>query len=270
MGVRFLLDKPWLVFVTVCIALFTVAMLGYRLARSTHINEDSHHHEHITSLREGLFILLSLLLGFTVAMILPRFDQRTQLVVDEASAIGTTILGAEMLPEPQRAKALELLREYVSVRREFPKQTLLDRPALDRQTQRTKALQQQLWQQLFAEKREADPAVVQTYIKPLSGMFEVAEKRLAALENRVPLTVWLIIFLVALFQSFAIGYSLKRVFWFSLVMTPLVVAVVMALLVDLDSPHTGSIGIEQNSMERLANDLTGAKESTPPEARRHP
>jgi hypothetical protein len=256
MEVRFLLDKPWLVFVTVCIALFISAVLGYRLAWSTHINEDSHHHEHITSLREGLFILLGLLLGFTVAMVLPRFDQRSQLVVDEANAIGTTMLGAEVLPEPQRGRALELLREYVAVRRDFATQTLLDRPALDRQTQRTKALQQQLWRQIVAIKQGTEPAVVQIYIKPLSGMIEVAEARLAAFENRVPTTVWLIIFLVAVFQSFATGYSLKRRFWFSLVMTPLVVASVMALLADLDSPHAGLISIRQNSLERLARDVT--------------
>ena len=67
-------------------------------------------------------------------------------------------------------------------------------------------------------------------------------------------TLWLIIFLVAVFQSFATGYSLKRRFWFSLVMTPVVVAVVMALLADLDSPHGGLITIRENSMQRLAND----------------
>src|SRR5271154_3451867 len=128
MDVSFLLDKPWLVFVTVCIALFMSALLGYRLALSTGVNEDSHHHEHITSLREGLFILLSLLLGFSVAMILPRFDQRTQLVIDEANAIETTMLGAEMLPEPERGNSLELLRDYVAVRGDFAGQTLLDRP----------------------------------------------------------------------------------------------------------------------------------------------
>jgi hypothetical protein len=53
---------------------------------------------------------------------------------------------------------------------------------------------------------------------------------------------------------------LKRSFWFSIVMTPLVVAAVMALLADLDSPHTGVIGIEQNSMERLAHDASGAEQ----------
>jgi hypothetical protein len=68
---RFLLDEPWLVFITVCIVLFTSSVVGYRLALSTRINEDGHHHEHITGLREGLFVLLGLLLGFTVAIVLP-------------------------------------------------------------------------------------------------------------------------------------------------------------------------------------------------------
>jgi hypothetical protein len=258
--VRFLLDKPWLVFTTVCIALVTSAMLGSRLALSTRVNEDSHHHEHITGLREGLFILLSLLLGFTVAMVLPRFDQRSQLVIDEANAIGATMLRAEILPEPQRSKTMALLREYVVVRHDFASQTLLDRRALDRETQRAKVLQQQLWEEMVAAMHRNPSVVVVTYLQALNDMIDVAEKRLAAFENRVPTTVWLIILLVAVFQSFTMGFSLKRRFWFSLLMTPLVVAVVMALVADLDSPHTGLIGVNQNSMERLLHDVTDAKQ----------
>lgn len=253
MDVRFLLDKPWLVFVTICLVLVASALFGYLLASRTRINEDSHHHEHISSLREGLFILLGLLLGFSVAMVLPRFDHRTELVVDEANAIGTTMLGAELLPEPQRGQALQLLREYAAVRLEFSEQTLQDLQTFGRYRQRTKALQRQLWQQIVAGQKP-DTALVQTYIKPLTGMIEVGEARLAAFENRVPVTVWLIIVLVAVFQSFATGYSLRRKFWFSLVMTPLVVAVVMALLADLDNPHGGLIRIQQKSLERLSND----------------
>ena len=125
----FLLDEPWLLSVAVCIALITSSVLGYWVAVSTRINEDSHHHEHITGLREGLFVLLGLLLGFTVAIVLPRFDDRRQLVIDEANAIGTTALRAETLPEPQRDRTLELLREYVVVRRDFARETLLDQAA---------------------------------------------------------------------------------------------------------------------------------------------
>jgi Protein of unknown function (DUF4239) len=259
MDVSFLLDKPWLLFMAVCIALFTSAVLGYRLAVSTRINEDSHHHEHIGATREGLFILLGLLLGFAVAMVLPQFNQRNQLVVDEANAIGTTMFWAEMLPEPQRGKAVDLLREYLVVRRDFARQTLLDRPGLDREMQRTKALQRQLSQQMAAVTQQNQTLVVVKYSQALNDMMGVAERRLAAFENRAPKTVWLIIFLVAVFQSFATGFSLKRRFWFSLVMTPLVVAVVMALLAELDSPHTGEIGIDQGSMARLVHDITDTK-----------
>jgi hypothetical protein len=248
--VRFLLNNPWLVFVTVCAALITSATVGHRVAWVTQVNEDSHQHEHITGLREGLFILLSLLLGFTVAMVLPRFDERTHLVVEESNAIATTMLRAETLPEPQRSRTVELLREYVIVRRDFASQTLLNRPALDRETQRTKALKRQLWQVMLTAVQQSPTVVVTTYLQSLNAMIDLAEKRLAEFENRVPTTVWLIIFVVAVFQSFTIGFSLKRRFWFSLVLTPMVVAIVMALVADLDSPHTGMIGIRQNSMER--------------------
>jgi hypothetical protein len=249
----FLLNEPWLLFVAVAVALFGSSLAGYRLAVATRINEDAHHHEQINSLREGLFVLLGLLLGFTIAMVLPRFDERRQLVVDEANAIGTTALRAEMLPEPERSKSLELLRQYAVVRRNSattgPEQSL----------QPTKALQTQLWQQIVAVTQKSQTAVTAAYMLTLNETIDVSEKRLAAFENRVPKSVWTIIVIVAVFQAFAGGFSLKRKLWFSLLAAPLVVAVVMALIADLDSPHTGLIHVEQNAMERLDKD-TGAKQ----------
>ena len=248
----FLLNQPWLLFLTVAMLLFASSAAGYGLSLVTHINEDSHHHEQLTSLREGFFVLLGLLLGFTVAMVLPRFDERRQLVIDEANAIGTTMLRAEMLPEPQRGKTLELLRQYAVVRRDSaivgPQQSM----------QSTKALQAQLWQQIVSVTQQSQTAVIAAYIQTLNDAIDISEKRLATFENRVPKAVWLIIAVVAIFQAFAAGFSLRRRFWFSLVMTPLVISVVMALIADLDSPNTGLIHVEQNSMERVVKDATGA------------
>jgi hypothetical protein len=249
----FLLNEPWLLFLVVAVALFGSSLAGYQLALTSRINEDSHHHEQINSLREGLFVLLGLLLGFTVAMVLPRFDERRQLVVDEANAIGTTMLRAEMLPEPERSKSLELLRQYAVVRKDFA----TVRP--ERSLQPTKALQTQLWQQAIAVTQTSQTAVIATYILTLNETIDVSEKRLASFENRVPRSVWMIIVIVAVFQAFAGGFSLKRKLWFSLLAAPLVVAVVMALIADLDSPHTGLIHVEQNAMERLVKDV-GAKQ----------
>jgi hypothetical protein len=244
----FLLDEPWILFMIVCTVLITAAVLGYRLAFSTRINEDSHHHEHITGLREGLFIFLGLLLGFTVAMVLPRFDQRRDLVNEEAGAIETLILRTQILPEPERGKVMELLREYVVVREGFARNTLLNQAALNKEIQHTAALQEQLWQQVIAVTRDNENAVMASYMQSANNAFNVADKRLAVFEKRVPKTVWLIIFVVGAFQSFVTGYSLTRKFWLSLVVTPVVVALVMALIADLDSPRSGLIRIEQTSM----------------------
>jgi hypothetical protein len=248
-----LLNQPWLLFVTVAVLLFASSVIGWGVSLVTRVNEDSHHHEQINSLREGLFVLLGLLLGFTVAMALPRFDERRQLVIDEANSIGTTMLRAEMLPEPQRSKSLDLLREYALVRRD----SAMTGPA--QAWPKTKALQAQLWQQLVSVTQQNQTAIVATYVLTLNDTIDVSEKRLAAFENRVPRAVWIIIGVVAIFQSFATGFSLKRRFWFSLVLTPLVIAVVMALIADLDTPQTGLIRVEQKSMDRLVNDVTGAK-----------
>ena len=250
-----LLHEPWIFFVVVAVVLFVSTFLGYRLASATGVNEDTHRHEHIAGLREGLFVLLGLLLGFTIAMVLPRFDQRRDLVAEEAHAIGTAWLRTKMLPEPQRSKSIQLLRKYVDVRKDFAGETLGNPAALNRTIQQTNTLQEQLWEQAVQVTQQNQTAVVAAYVQALNELIGVSEKRLAAFENRVPEAVWIIILLVATFQSFITGYSLKRKVWLSLIVTPLVVAIVMALIVDLDDPHTGLIRVEQNSMNRLANEV---------------
>lgn len=248
----FLFNEPWLLFLAVFLLLCGSSAIGYRLAFATHINDVSHHHDEIRGLRDGLFVLLGLLLGFTIAMVLPRFDQREELVVKEANAIRTTMLGAEMLPEPQRGKTLEVLREYVGVRHSFANVTLVNRTSFNRNLERTRELQDELWQQIVGVTRENQSAVISAYARSLSDMINMAELRTAVFEHRVPKEVWIVILLVAVFQTFVAGYNLKQRFWLSLVITPLVIAVVMTLIADLDSPRKGFIQIEQNSMERLA------------------
>lgn len=252
---KLLLHEPLFLFACVSVVLFLSTLVGYRLALATGINDDSHRHEHIAGLREGLFVLLGLLLGFTVAMVLPRFDQRRDLVEEEAHAITAAWMQTQVLPEPQRSKSQQLLRQYVGVRLQFGGTTLGDPSRLNRVIEQTKALQEQLWEQFLQVAQQNQTSIVAAYERALADMVGVSEKRLAAFENRVPEAVWIIILLVAAFQAFITGYSLKRKVWLSLVVTPLVVAVVIGLIADLDDPHTGLIHVEQNSMNRLANDI---------------
>jgi hypothetical protein len=60
--------------------------------------------------------LLAFLLAFTFGMAASRFDNRKQIVLQEANAIGTTYLRTDFLPESLRQEARDLLREYTALR----------------------------------------------------------------------------------------------------------------------------------------------------------
>jgi hypothetical protein len=55
--------------------------------------------------------------------------------------------------------------------------------------------------------------------------------------------------------SLIVGYSMRRRFLLAMLVVPLTVAVVLTLVTELDSPRSGFIQIEQQSMERLQLDL---------------
>ena len=94
------LDHPFLLAMCLFVLLMAVVDTGFRLAVLTGANLDDDSREQIAASRDSLGILLSFMLGFTLAMALPRFDLRKHLVMEEANAIGTTSLRAGLLPEP--------------------------------------------------------------------------------------------------------------------------------------------------------------------------
>ena len=72
--------------------------------------------DNISTLEGAVIGLLALMVGFTFAMALSRFEARRDAILAEANAIGTTALRARLLPEPRRKEVLGLLRDYVKIR----------------------------------------------------------------------------------------------------------------------------------------------------------
>jgi hypothetical protein len=106
----FLLDQPFLFTPFLFFVTLLVVEAGYRLSVRRAVNEEAPIHEQIVNARDALRLLLSLLLGFTLAMALPRFDQRRQMIVGEANSIAATYLRAQLLPAEEkgsRAGAVE-------------------------------------------------------------------------------------------------------------------------------------------------------------------
>jgi hypothetical protein len=251
-----LFDEPWVLFGVLFVVLLVLVEIGHRIGLRLAVDTDEVRHEQLVGARDGISVLLSLLLGFTLAMALARFDERKRLVVDEANAIGTTSLRAQMLPEPARGKMLSLLREYVDARIGFSKAGL---QAADFQQSlaHTKELQNEMWQQSVEVARQSPTTITSIFVQSLNESIDLSEKRLAMLENRVPTAIWVMLALISLLTCLTVGLTVRRRFWFVMVLPPLMIAIVMALIADLNSPRTGTIQIGRESMERVRQDLKG-------------
>jgi hypothetical protein len=103
----------------------------------------------VPTLESAMLGLLALIIGFTFAMALSRFEARRAAVLNEANAIGTTALRARLLPKPHRAEVLKLIREYVQIRVDIVRSghSLAElRTVVDR----SNVIQEALWQQAKA------------------------------------------------------------------------------------------------------------------------
>ena len=95
---EYVFDYPWELGLILAIVLAFVLDLGRRCARYFKIEDVPQRKEQMGTIRDGLFILVSLLLGFTLTMAVSRFGERRSLLVEEAVSIGTTYLRAATLP----------------------------------------------------------------------------------------------------------------------------------------------------------------------------
>jgi hypothetical protein len=256
------LDHPWLLSLGLFVLLTATVEAGFRLAVLTSPDIDEERRQQIAASRDGLGILLSLLLGFTLAMALPRFDLRKQLVMDEANAIGTTkssrrcLAGSTAKPGPHTATCICSGKAGVFAGRSGESQ-------LTAAIERIKALQSSLWQQAEESARKSPTPMTALFVASLNDTIDLSEKRLTALENRIPLTIWLTFMFIALLTCLMSGYGQRRRFWLIAVVSPLMIAIVMGLIADLDSPRSGFLRVDLRSLDRLAQDLAKDAPASP-------
>lgn len=249
------LNHPWELGLILFVLLALALELGRRVAVLSRLHEDPNRKDQMATIRDGLFLLVSLLLGFTLALASPRYAERHALLIEEAISIGTTYLRAGTLPQTYREHSQRLLREYADARLDLGNAGL-DSTRLDETTDRSKRIQEELWRDAAAVSQIDRTPVTAVYIESLNETIDLHEKRIAALENRVPQSVWLLIISVSVIAVFTRGLTISSRFWVTLILIPFTIAIVVALIADLDTPSSGLIRLDQRAMERLKVDVS--------------
>lgn len=253
---EYVLDHPWELAFLLGIALAFVLDLGRRAAVRYQIEQAAQRKEQMGTIRDGLFILVSLLLGFTLTMAVSRYGERRSLLVEEAISLGTTYLRASTLPQPYQDHSKELLRQYVDTRLELDDNVGINASRFNETVSRAKRLQEDLWLDAATVAQNDRTAITAVYLNSLNETIDLHEKRVAAFENRIPQSVWLLIISVSLIAVFTRGSTLAARFWLTLILVPLTIAIVVGLIADLDAPSRGLIRLDQRAMQRLKADIS--------------
>ena len=219
--------------------------------------------DNVAALESAILALLALMIGFTFAMALTRFEARRAGVLREANAVGTTALRARLLPEAERSATLKLLREYVQLRLDVSERTLSE-TELRAHIQRSDTLQAALWQQARTMAAK-DHGMVPTglFIQSLNEVIDIQAERLDAYRNRLPVVVVLGLFGIAAIGGGLSGYSAglggqrTRPPIYIVVM---LIAAVIVLILDLDRSHEGFIRVSQQSLKDVAVTLNAIPE----------
>ena len=205
----------------------------------------------------AVLTLLGLLLGFTFAMAVSRHDARRQLVVQEANAISTTALRARLLPEPQAANAGRLLREYVALRIEAHRETQFSQ----RFTALRKSsadLHERLWNEAVAAAAKQPTPITASFIASLNETIDLEATRIAAKRNHVPGAVWLLLLCVASCGMWLTGWEAGMARghpFLARFVLPLLIALAIALIADIDSPRGALITLDERPLLELHDSL---------------
>lgn len=237
----------WGLFVAILLVVLLSVEFGYRLGKYRRSRHELEKEAPVGTMVGAALGLLAFILAFTFGLAAARFDNRIQVLLDEANAIGTTYLRAGILPEGSE-QTRALLRDYVDTRLGGVRSGNITEGI-----RQSESIQQKLWAEAKAVgQKNPNSIVVGLFVQSLNEVIDLHAKRVqAGLRNRIPGAIWVGLFAVAALSLAAMGYQAglagtRR----SLAVLAVAVAfsVVIELIADLDRSQEGLLKIGQQAL----------------------
>jgi hypothetical protein len=240
----------WVIAGAVCLLIFASLKVGHALGNKIPaLSNDAN--AALGVVKAAVFGVLGLLLAFSFSIASEHYDARRQLVTDEANALGTAYLRADLLRAPVRGKYKEDLRGYADARLDFAAAGI-DPVRIAETDARAAAHQKNLWATATSEARDNPDDVHAAVIESLNSLFDLTAARNTArrVEVPVPILVLLIglICVSALFVGHSFGTAHHRDIMTSICFSIIITVVLFAIL-DLDRPRRGFILENQKPMQ---------------------
>jgi hypothetical protein len=243
-------DTPFFVLAVALLAQWLAAYAGSAFRKIRPFKEDER--ADFGVVLSAALTLLGLIIGFSFAMAVSRYDQRKTFEEAEANAIGTEYVRADLLPAEHAATLRDLLRKYLAQRVAF--YLARDRGQVSRINLETDKLQAELWSTVV---RAVSPQHTAVDALVVSGMNDVLNSQgytQAAWWNRIPVAAWGLMGLVAVSCNLLFGYGEHRRGALAAIL-PLIVSIAFLLIADIDTPRAGIIRVLPQNLLALSQTI---------------
>jgi hypothetical protein len=249
-----LLRHPAILFILLLVILTLATAAGSLVLRRVRPIDDEAR-EDFTIVQGATLTLLALLIGFTLSMAVGRYDQRKNLEEEEANAIGTEYLRADLLEPEGGDKARKLLAGYLEQRIRYYQTH--DEQNLDAIESATARLEDEMWKVVRDAARKTPTPITALAVGGMNDVINSQGYAEAAWRNRIPVAAWGLMIAIALFSSVMQGYGARteRAKIGLLLIMPLTVALSLALIADIDSPRGGLIRVAPQNLLSLQDSL---------------
>ena len=197
--------------VALFVATILIVMLpiegGYRLGRMAHRRSKQEKESSVSTSAGAVLALLAFMLAFTFGIASNRFDARKELVREDANKIRTAWLQSDILPEPDRAEAKGLFRDYLKARIELVQSR--DAERVKSVLSQAEQIQGRLWGMAVTNARkDMNSDVAALYIESLTDVFAIHASRVAVgIQARIPEGIWLTLMAITILGMIGVGYQ---------------------------------------------------------------
>ncbi|PLP99569.1 bestrophin-like domain [Cupriavidus pauculus] len=237
-----------LVLLTVATAIGALVLRRFRPIRSEGRDD-------FNIIQGATLTLLALLIGFTLSMAVGRYDQRKNLEEEEANAIGTEYLRADLVEGADADKVKGLLVRYLDQRLLFYRTR--DREKLSEIATATARLEDEMWAIMRAHARDKPNPITALVVAGMNDVINSQGYAEAAWLNRIPVAAWCLMLIIAFFSTLMQGYGARTETSkaFLLCILPVTVSLSLALIADIDSPRGGVIRVVPQNLMSLEASL---------------
>jgi len=225
--------------------------IGFRLGRRAAQDGEAGANAQIGVVQGALLGLLGLLLGFSFSAAGSRFLEKQDLILQEANAIGTATLRADVLDEPHRTALVVALKRYAEHRVELTQRLPFRvEPADLAEADRLHGV---IWRAAI-DGVASKPTAAVSVLPPVNDVIDLHATRLASGQKHIPKPVMALLTVCSLLAIGVIGYGCgvgkrRRV----PLTVPLAVLIGSALWIthDLDFPRQGWIRLSDAPLQAL-------------------